>query len=103
MDYVPIQQGEEFFTALHRQGKRARFIRYWGEGHFLLSPANFRDLWTQVYAWLDEFCDITRDDSGNLVFDGDKLKSRGGAPPLRPENWKWILSEGKEGSPPGKQ
>jgi len=55
MDFVPIAQGEEFFTALYRQGKRARFVRYWGEGHFLASPANIRDLWMQIYAWLDEF------------------------------------------------
>jgi hypothetical protein len=30
-DYVPIQQGEEFFTALWRLNKPARFVRYWGE------------------------------------------------------------------------
>jgi dipeptidyl aminopeptidase/acylaminoacyl peptidase len=54
MDYVTMTQGEQFFTALHRQGKRARFVRYWGEGHVLDSPANIRDLWTQIYAWLDE-------------------------------------------------
>ena len=55
MDYVPIQQGEEFFMALYRQGKRARFVRYWGEGHVLDSPANIRDLWQQIYRWFDEF------------------------------------------------
>jgi dipeptidyl aminopeptidase/acylaminoacyl peptidase len=53
-DYVPIQQGEEFFTALYRHGKRARFVRYWGEGHVLESPANIRDLWAQIYRWLEE-------------------------------------------------
>ncbi len=55
MDMVPLSQGEEFFAALYRQGKRARFVRYWGEGHFLFSPANIRDMWAQIYAWLDEF------------------------------------------------
>jgi dipeptidyl aminopeptidase/acylaminoacyl peptidase len=83
MDYVAMQQGEEFFAALYRQNKRARFVRYWGEGHVLDSPANIRDFWMQVYAWLDEFCDITRDASGNLDFDGDHVKSRNGAPPLK--------------------
>jgi len=55
MDMVSITQGEEFFTALYRQGKRARFIRYWGEGHVFTAPANIRDLWNHIYGWLDEF------------------------------------------------
>lgn len=54
LDYVAIQQGEQFFTALYRQGKRARFARYWGEDHVFQSPANVRDMWQQIYAWLDE-------------------------------------------------
>lgn len=55
LDYVPIQQGEEFFTALYRQGKRARFVRYWGEGHLLNSPANVRDMWQRIFAWFEEW------------------------------------------------
>jgi len=54
MDYVAMQQGEEFFTGLYRQGKRARFVRYWGEGHVFTSPANIRDMWTQIDRWLVE-------------------------------------------------
>ena len=55
MDFVPIQQGEQFFTALYRQNKRARFVRYWGEGHTVEGPANVRDMWQQIYGWFDEF------------------------------------------------
>ncbi|HEY6184585.1 MAG TPA: alpha/beta fold hydrolase [Terriglobales bacterium] len=84
-NFVPIQQSEEFFTALYRQGKRGRFVRYWGEGHVFSSPANIRDSWMQIYAWLDEFLDISRDAIGDLVFNGDRVKSRGGAPPLTPK------------------
>jgi dipeptidyl aminopeptidase/acylaminoacyl peptidase len=54
MDYVALQQGEQFFTALYRQGKRASFVRYWGEGHVLEGPANIRDMWERIYAWFDE-------------------------------------------------
>jgi len=54
-DYVAIQQGEEFFFSLYRQGKRASFVRYWGEGHVLSSPANIRDMWQRIFAWFDEF------------------------------------------------
>jgi dipeptidyl aminopeptidase/acylaminoacyl peptidase len=52
---VPLEQGEEFFTALYRQNKRARFVRYWGEDHTLMSPANVRDMWKQILTWFDEF------------------------------------------------
>ncbi len=55
MDYVPLQQGEQFFSALYRQGKRARFVRYWGEGHVLEGPPNIRDMWEQIFAWFHEF------------------------------------------------
>jgi len=54
MDYVPIQQGEEFFMAMYRQGKRARFLRYWTSGH-VPGGANEVDMWKQIYAWFDEF------------------------------------------------
>ncbi|NJP22434.1 MAG: prolyl oligopeptidase family serine peptidase [Hydrococcus sp. CRU_1_1] len=55
MDYVPIQQGEEFFASLYRQEKRAEFVRYWGEGHVLSSPANIKDMWERIFAWFNEF------------------------------------------------
>ena len=87
MDFVPIEQAEEFFTALYRQGKRARFLRYWGETHHISSPANIRDFWMQAYAWLDEFLDIARDAKGNPIFDGDHVKSRNGASALKPEDF----------------
>jgi dipeptidyl aminopeptidase/acylaminoacyl peptidase len=55
IDYNSIGQGEEFFTALHRLGKKARFVRYWGEGHGIDSPANVRDCSSRIQGWLDEF------------------------------------------------
>ena len=55
LDYIPIQQGEEFFSALYRQNLRAEFVRYWGEDHLLTSPANIRDMWQRIYTWLDTF------------------------------------------------
>lgn len=53
IDFVPISQGEEFFSGLHRQGKKARFLRYWGEGHSVESPANIRNMWQEIFSWLD--------------------------------------------------
>lgn len=54
MDTVPLQQAEEFFTALERQNKRAQLVRYWGEGHDPQSPANIRDMWQRIFDWFDE-------------------------------------------------
>jgi dipeptidyl aminopeptidase/acylaminoacyl peptidase len=53
MDGAPIQQGEEAFTTLTRMGRKARFVRYWGEGHVVASPPNVRHLWGQIFDWLD--------------------------------------------------
>ena len=53
-DFVPIQQGEEFFTALLRQDKRAEFVRYAGEGHTINNRANVLEMWKRIAAWLEE-------------------------------------------------
>jgi dipeptidyl aminopeptidase/acylaminoacyl peptidase len=87
LDMVPMQQGEEFFTGLYRQGKRAQLVFYWGEGHSVTTPANVRDLWSRIYAWLDEFGDIARDRDGAVLWDGDRVRSRHGAPALKPEEF----------------
>jgi dipeptidyl aminopeptidase/acylaminoacyl peptidase len=54
LDFVPIQQAEEFFTALYRQDKRAEFVRYQGEPHSFSSRVNVIDLWSRIAAWLAE-------------------------------------------------
>ena len=55
LDFVAIQQAEEFYTSLARRGQRARFVRYWGEGHVIYwSPANFADYWREVFEWFGE-------------------------------------------------
>ncbi len=84
LDVVSMQQGEEFFTGLYRQGKRAQFVRYWGEGHNIETPGNVRDLWTRVFAWLDEFGDVARDEHGAVLWDGNIVRSRRGQPALTP-------------------
>jgi dipeptidyl aminopeptidase/acylaminoacyl peptidase len=54
LDFIPIQQDEEFFTALLRQDKRAEFVRYGGEWHTISNRANVLDLWKRVADWLAE-------------------------------------------------
>ena len=65
LDGIPIEQGEEFFMALQRQGKRAEFVRYWGEGHILQSPPNIRDMWQRIFAWFEEFSPKPEDKKPN--------------------------------------
>jgi len=52
-DFIPMSQSERMFSALYRQGGTSRLVTYWGEHHHLLSPANLRDLYRQVFDWLD--------------------------------------------------
>ena len=52
-DYVPMTNSERMLTAMHRQGKWARLVTYWGETHSNASPANVRDVYREIVDWLD--------------------------------------------------
>lgn len=52
LDFEGPEQAEEFLTALNRLGKRARLVRYVGEGHIIQSPGNIRDMWARIEEWL---------------------------------------------------
>lgn len=60
LDFVPIQQAEEFFSALYRQDKRAEFVRYRGEWHTISNRANVLDLWKRVTDWLFETMSVRK-------------------------------------------
>lgn len=53
-DFFDMSDGDLAFQALHRLGKRVRYVRYWGEPHTIQSPANLRDLAKRMYAWFEE-------------------------------------------------
>ena len=53
-DFVPLSQAELMFSARYRLGGKVRLVTYWGEEHSLWSPANIRDLYAQIFDWLDE-------------------------------------------------
>jgi dipeptidyl aminopeptidase/acylaminoacyl peptidase len=86
-DNVPMSQSEEMFSAMVQLKKRAAFVRYWGEGHGLASPANIRDFWQRRLAWFDEWGDIARDSRGQMAFDGGQVKGRRGSPALKPADY----------------
>ncbi len=52
-DFSHLEQSEQLFSALYRQGKDALLVSYWGENHVLASPANLRDSYARVLQWLD--------------------------------------------------
>ncbi len=52
-DVSPLEQAEQMFSALARQGKDAELLTYWGEGHVLGSPGNIRDFYRRIFDWLD--------------------------------------------------
>ena len=62
-DIAGLSQAEELFSALYRQNKDAVLVSYWGEGHVVSSPANLRDLYARVFAWLDAA--FARDPAGS--------------------------------------
>jgi dipeptidyl aminopeptidase/acylaminoacyl peptidase len=53
-DFVPLQDAEQFFTALYRQDERVVLVRYAGEGHTIAARANVLDLWRRFESWLRE-------------------------------------------------
>ena len=53
---APLTQGETLYSLLRRRGRPARLLRYWGENHSLAnSPANVRDIHSEILAWFDEY------------------------------------------------
>jgi len=55
LDSLPLADPEQFFVALNRMGKRAKLVRYLGEGHYYESPGNVLDMYQHVLGWFDEF------------------------------------------------
>ncbi|MEX2540766.1 MAG: prolyl oligopeptidase family serine peptidase [Trueperaceae bacterium] len=55
LDPVPMAQSEALFKRLRRQGNEAMLVRYWGEGHVIMSPANIRDVLERIFGWFDTY------------------------------------------------
>jgi len=54
LDFISIDQSEQFFTALARLNRDVLFVRYWGEEHLINQPQNQRDMWKRVFAFLEQ-------------------------------------------------
>lgn len=55
MDTFDLGEYERMYTALNLLGKKAKLMRYWGEGHSPSSPGNLRHMWGEIFAWFDEY------------------------------------------------
>lgn len=96
LDFFTLDHFNRLFTALFRLRKDAQLVRYWGEAHGLTSPANLRDSWARQLAWADRWCDIARDANGAMIFEGSRVMSRNGSPPLTPADfrrWEWFFEQ----------
>lgn len=62
-DFSHIEQSEQLFSALYRQGKDALLVSYWGENHVLASPANLRDSYARIFEWFDRHFENANDKS----------------------------------------
>jgi dipeptidyl aminopeptidase/acylaminoacyl peptidase len=54
LDFVNVNEAEQLFSALHRQGKDVQLVRYWGEGHIIASPGNIADMWERIFTFLEQ-------------------------------------------------
>lgn len=54
MDFIPYSIAERMLMAMHRLDRDAILLRYGGEGHVMASPANIRDQWRRMLAFLGD-------------------------------------------------
>lgn len=59
LDFVPVTEAENLFTALWRQDKDVQLVTYWGEQHVFYSPETIRDLWARIDAWFADTVGIS--------------------------------------------
>lgn len=79
---VPLKDHNETFVALRRLGKEVEYLRYAGESHALIGFGNIVDFWNRRLAFLAKHLDLTLDEHGAIIFDGDLARSQGAAEPV---------------------
>lgn len=67
---------DAIFVALRRLGKAVEYRIYENEGHIISQPRHVIDFWNRRFDFLTEHLDLTLDDNGAIVFDGNNAKSR---------------------------
>jgi dipeptidyl aminopeptidase/acylaminoacyl peptidase len=67
---------EYIFSMLKRNGTDTKLILFQDEGHGTTRLANRRYLMQTAIDWVESHLDLKRDESGRLLFDGDRVASR---------------------------
>jgi dipeptidyl aminopeptidase/acylaminoacyl peptidase len=67
---------EYIFSMLKRNGTDTKLILFQDEGHGTTRLANRRYLMQTAIDWVESHLNLKRDESGRLVFDGDRVASR---------------------------
>ncbi len=76
MDGSSMQNLEPFFSALVLRRVPARFVRYWGMGHYPRGVENTLDYHARMVRWFDYWGDIQRDEKGNILWDKKRIKPK---------------------------
>jgi dipeptidyl aminopeptidase/acylaminoacyl peptidase len=66
------------FVAFQRLGKEVEYRIYENEGHVITQKPNVLDFWKRRLDFLAEHLNLTLDDKGGVVFEGDRAKARNG-------------------------
>lgn len=74
--WAGLAASDAIFVALRRLGKAVEYRIYEDEGHVITRKPNVIDFWQRRLEFLDEHLDLTRDESGRVVFDGDRARPR---------------------------
>jgi dipeptidyl aminopeptidase/acylaminoacyl peptidase len=72
---------DTIFAGLQRLGKPVEYRVYEAEGHVITQRPNVLDFWNVRLSFLAENLDLTLDEKGRVVFEGEKAKSRKGPAP----------------------
>ena len=72
---------DAIFAGLERLSKPVEYRLYEKEGHVITQRPNVLDFWTRRLDFLAENLDLAVDPGGGIIFEGDRAKSRKGAPP----------------------
>lgn len=73
------------FVALQRLGKEVEYRIYEGEGHVITQKPNVLDFWKRRLDFFAEHLNLTLDEKGGVVFEGDRAKSRNGKASVKGE------------------
>ncbi|HUP43696.1 MAG TPA: prolyl oligopeptidase family serine peptidase, partial [Thermoanaerobaculia bacterium] len=74
--WAGLAASDAIFVALRRLGKAVEYRIYEGEEHVITRKPNVIDFWQRRLEFLDQHLDLTRDERGRVIFDGERARPR---------------------------